>query len=57
MNVVLMDVDHICPFTGTAIAKKNMGRFIGFQVGVIVLGFSLCGYIGWGLLLSAGAVS
>jgi hypothetical protein len=26
MNVVLQDVDHICPFTGTAIARRNMGR-------------------------------
>jgi hypothetical protein len=24
MNVVLQDVDHICPFTGTAIARRNM---------------------------------
>eukprot|EP00614_Pseudopedinella_elastica_P012474 CAMPEP_0172587748 /NCGR_PEP_ID=MMETSP1068-20121228/6747_1 /TAXON_ID=35684 /ORGANISM="Pseudopedinella elastica, Strain CCMP716" /LENGTH=291 /DNA_ID=CAMNT_0013382865 /DNA_START=538 /DNA_END=1413 /DNA_ORIENTATION=+ len=49
MNVVLKDVDHICPFTGTAISRKNMMRFIFFQVSVIILGFGCVCFICWGL--------
>ena len=52
MNVVLEDVDHICPFTGTAIARRNMGRFIAFQIAVIVLGLSLTLVVVAGLTLS-----
>lgn len=51
MNVVLHDVDHICPFTGTAIARKNIAWFLAFQVAVILLGLSLVIYVCWGMLL------
>ena len=50
---MLRDVDHICPFTGTAISKKNMGRFVALQVAVIILGFSICIFIAWGLYIGS----
>mmetsp|Transcript_5652 Transcript_5652/g.7021 ORF Transcript_5652/g.7021 Transcript_5652/m.7021 type:complete len:252 (+) Transcript_5652:74-829(+) len=51
MNVVIHDVDHVCPFTGTAISRKNIAWFLAFQVAVIALGFSLVIFIVWGLFL------
>jgi hypothetical protein len=53
MNVVLHDVDHICPFTGTAIAQRNMRRFIAFQLSLIFLGLALCAFVAAGVAVSA----
>ena len=49
MNVVLQEVDHICPFTGTAIAKRNMGRFIAFQMAMVALALGVLTYMALGL--------
>ena len=52
MNVVLHEVDHICPFTGTAIAQRNMRTFIAFQVALILLGIVLCIFVAAGVALT-----
>lgn len=42
-RVVVQDIDHVCPWTGTVIARKNMRRFKVFVSSVFsLLFFAVC---------------
>ena len=35
-GVLVQDIDHFCPWTGTTIAKKNLRSFYVFVIGLFV---------------------
>lgn len=49
-GVLIQDYDHLCPWTGTGIGKKNMWAFKAFVIGVNVLCYSSIGIVIWALL-------
>ena len=49
-GVLVQDYDHLCPWTGTGIGKKNMWAFKGFVISVNILCYASVGIVIWALL-------
>lgn len=49
-GVLIQDYDHLCPWTGTGIGRKNMWAFKTFAVSVNVLCYFSIGLVVWALL-------
>ncbi|GAX19916.1 hypothetical protein FisN_1Lh615 [Fistulifera solaris] len=49
-GVLIQDYDHLCPWTGTSIGKKNMWAFKTFVISVNMLCYLSIGILVWALL-------
>jgi hypothetical protein len=48
--VLIQDYDHLCPWTGTGIGRRNMWAFKSFVVTVNILCYASIGLLCWALL-------